>query len=660
MEMMDSINMIMETMGAVASVVAALVAVVGLIECFFGFKLMKLSFAICGFAGGAAIGGVASGLILSEPAPCAIIALVCGLIGALIIYKLYILGIFISNTLLSGVFIFAVLGIAGDMGAGAIGAALIGGVIIGIISCKFVRIWTIITTSLGGGMLAGQSIAVALQISSGIVGTLLGIVIAVLGVLFQLKTTKAKNATENNIAEQQTADLGVATTPVEAIAETPAIETETKEEQNSILVEKAEKSEDKAQSLKEKKLADKSGSKMSVKTIGIVAALVVVLVAGGIVVGGNAGGDRPAGKKPNKAEQNMIWIDEGTSVYGYYEYGDDIAVICYTSADGYKLMNGNGEVIVSSYEEIFDIGEIDGMPWFCVKDFYGAGTFINIYGEEMIDLSAIADANGIYPYISELNSYRYGKLAFDSASGYGVIDTKGNIVVPFTVDCGTMVANEYGTYYIDKSVFPTYGLADASGNIVIPMNHRELYHVNDNLIIASYNGEDSRPVWGAYDASGNIVEPFVHASESDVQAALNVTHDISVSYEGSTEGLDDWDYIKDGFFQISTYDYDTDVYAYGIAKADGTIVIEPVYEYVGFTYEDGLFYAISKEGNITFIDWNGEAKTPEYFFDYDVCDEHERVVKTENGVGIFNQLIDADEEKAYDAYVSQFPSVYAR
>ena len=85
MEMMDSINMIMETMGAVASVVAALVAVVGLIECFFGFKLMKLSFAICGFAGGAAIGGVASGLILSEPAPCAIIALVCGLIGALII-----------------------------------------------------------------------------------------------------------------------------------------------------------------------------------------------------------------------------------------------------------------------------------------------------------------------------------------------------------------------------------------------------------------------------------------------------------------------------------------------------------------------------------------------------------------------------------------------
>ena len=673
MEMYESINMMMETMGAIGSAVAALVAVVGLIEAFFGFKIMKACFALCGFLGGAAVGFIGTGLVLSEPVPCAIAALVAGIIGALILYKVYILGVFLSNTFLSAVVLFVVCGIALDMGASAVGIALVGGAIVGVVSCIFVRWCTIITTALGGGMMAGQAVVVALQMDSYIVGVLLGIVFAVIGVIFQLKTTKdtkADGAVTEKPAKAKRGKLGkkkaaeeIAAPVMDAqMAEMPAMEIPTVEQI----------AEEKPETLAEKKLAEKTGGKkVSGKTIGIVAALVVVLAAGGIFAAKGAFGpkmitvDEAAGIKieasgftdayGNDIYEDMIWLNDDANVRGMYQYGDETVLLCATS-NGYKMINGAGETVIESDRTIYHMGEVDGMPWFQVAGYTGPITFVNIYGETMLDVTDIVRSNTNGSWISELNSFHYGVLAFDGFGGYGAIDYRGNVLVPFSVDCGRMNYNEYGTYYISEGFFGTAGLADASGNIVIPMECRELYHVDDNRIIASRLNEESKVVWGAYDTSGNIVEEFVYSSENDIRNQLGLeavsTSNGSVSYAGDTENLDSVEYIGDGFFKLYTYNYETEEYGEGIAKADGTIIIEPVYEYADMTKEAGIFYAVDENGAV-FYDFNGTAKTPAFGLAENAWVECKEVMTTA-GKGVLPQLLTADELAAYDSYAADY------
>ena len=89
--------------GGVMSIVLALIVIVALVQCFFGFKIMKIFFAFWGFLFGAAVGGVVSSLALGGEMIGVIVisALVVGILGAFLLYKMYLVGVFLTDTSLS-------------------------------------------------------------------------------------------------------------------------------------------------------------------------------------------------------------------------------------------------------------------------------------------------------------------------------------------------------------------------------------------------------------------------------------------------------------------------------------------------------------------------------------------------------------------------------
>ena len=183
-EIIDTISYAGQTISAL---IFAFMAIYGLLECFFGFKLMKLAFAICGFLFGGLLGAaIASlGLDISNPGVSTLIGIICGILGAYLLFKIYLLGVFLSHgamTMLLGVLL-----------AGTSETALwlsgICAVLVGILAVKFVRVWVIYTTGVTGGMMAGGALLGMLDVHNQAFAYVLGAVLAALGILYQWKTT---------------------------------------------------------------------------------------------------------------------------------------------------------------------------------------------------------------------------------------------------------------------------------------------------------------------------------------------------------------------------------------------------------------------------------------------------------------------------------------
>ena len=231
MEMYEYLNMMEYALGTVGSVIMLAVAAIGIIEAFFGFRIMKACYAICGFAGGAVIFGAAAGLVSGgEAAAFALGGLVGGIIGALMLYRIHILGVFLTNTMLSGIFLFIIFGVVMRMGASSIAVALVGGAIVGIISCKFVRIWTIVATGLAGALLAGEAILIAFHNYDPVCGILIGIVIAVMGIRYQFnpevfKQKKAARAEKSAAGTGRFANVRMAVNDKMAVAKNKVLPT---------------------------------------------------------------------------------------------------------------------------------------------------------------------------------------------------------------------------------------------------------------------------------------------------------------------------------------------------------------------------------------------------------------------------------------------------
>jgi len=179
----------------IMAVVFALVAVAGLFQCFFGYKLMRACFAICGFGIGALAGLVGVGLAVESAAPAIIAALVCGILGALLLFHVYRLGVFVMNFALVALLVL----LFGNASNESLVLAVIAGLISGIVAAVMVRIWTILSTGIAGGMAAGLAIGSIINVPY--VGAILGFALAIGGTIFQFKTTCKKE--KHNASAQQ-------------------------------------------------------------------------------------------------------------------------------------------------------------------------------------------------------------------------------------------------------------------------------------------------------------------------------------------------------------------------------------------------------------------------------------------------------------------------
>ena len=153
------------------------------LQCFFGYKLLKLCIQVCGFFSFGIFGGVIAKNFTDSQVVITIISLLFALLGTFIAFKLYKVGVFI---------------LCGSMGF-LLGYVVMQNVLLGIIiaiivgtlSVIFLKPVVIISTSVSSGLLSGLSLVTILgQQDNLILGTILGILFAAGGLFVQFTTNK--------------------------------------------------------------------------------------------------------------------------------------------------------------------------------------------------------------------------------------------------------------------------------------------------------------------------------------------------------------------------------------------------------------------------------------------------------------------------------------
>ena len=171
----------------VGDLIAFVMVLYGLAECFFGFKLMKIRFAICGFVLGICLtyAFAAFGLHMDDTGVIGLMALAGGILGAVLLFKIYLIGVFLSNGGMTAGILILLLGTRET----DIMIAVLCGILVGVLAVKFVRVWVIFCSALTGGMAAGGGIMQMLDVSQSGADLLCGLVLLALGFWFQWVTT---------------------------------------------------------------------------------------------------------------------------------------------------------------------------------------------------------------------------------------------------------------------------------------------------------------------------------------------------------------------------------------------------------------------------------------------------------------------------------------
>lgn len=168
------------------------------LQCFFGYKIFKFWIAVQGFFIFGFIGALLGFLLFEDKDGLAFLfAIVIGIIGALISYKLYKLGVFIL-CFGTGLIVGIILGNLARIESGATAAlAIVLGIILGIIGVILIKPIIILCTGFSGGMTLGSILAMLIK-SSNALGVILGIIISVCGVVFQFYLDKKAAKTPEN------------------------------------------------------------------------------------------------------------------------------------------------------------------------------------------------------------------------------------------------------------------------------------------------------------------------------------------------------------------------------------------------------------------------------------------------------------------------------
>ncbi len=644
---MDALSTVVDTMnslaGGVASVILALIAIVGLIQCFFGFKIMKMFFAFWGFLLGAAVGGVVSSLALGGDMIGVIVVsgLVLGILGAFLLYKMYLVGVFLTDTTLSFL-LFSVL-----LGFEAPGLIISGilAIIIGILAVKFVRIWTIVLTGSVGGFLAGSAIAAMIGMTLPGLHLLFGVIIAVLGILYQFKSTKKIKKTKPAPA---------------AATEKPAETVEVKEEAIKVPAVSVEK---KAIDPKTKKLILAIGGGV------LVLALIIVSVAS-IPKKPKAGFEKMeyTAADGKDISRSAIWFGahslEGVSPIEsleYYSGKENRVIVAYgpaTNGDytdySYYLSDLEANILLSGIDEITYIGDALGEPMFYIyKDgFYGV---INAKGETVADFEEL----GIY-------DESYIKFADDllivqeyGTDLYGALDAHGNLAIPFSLD---YMMDSYPTFNNGYLRVCTkvdgkrlWGIIDKNGNEIFPCEYEYLSNIVDGQVIAGKDGIFNGLNLDGTDALGMSFDNYPKVSGFLGWSNTEVAVFDPNGYYKKENNFYDEHYISGsdatetdhGFYIFGDY-------LYGLADPDENVLLEE--GNLGIApcdFEEGLFqvwYDTEFGTRTYYVDFKGVRRTP----DFEVYTDSEEynatpVFKTSTGYGILPKLLTKDEVKEFES-----------
>lgn len=182
--------------------------VIGLIICLFGLKLMRILSALTGLSVGAAVGLVVSVFAGVSGITFAIIVFGCAIVGAALFFFLRRFGAFWLVLDMSfggiGTVLVSVLGIKASVSVLPILIALVVSVILGILGAIFVEPLVIIATSIAGGIMAGTSVAPLAGLGENAwIGCVIGVVIAVIGMIVQFMMQSRKIGKKEKVYSAQ-------------------------------------------------------------------------------------------------------------------------------------------------------------------------------------------------------------------------------------------------------------------------------------------------------------------------------------------------------------------------------------------------------------------------------------------------------------------------
>lgn len=186
----------MEELGNIIKICACFSLMIGAVECFAGFKIMKVMTAIWGFFLGAAT-GVGVAVLTGSPVLGVATVVILGTLIAVLSFKLYLAGVFIMTALLAAATFFII-------SQNAFTAILLG-VCVGAVAVFFVKPLVICTTAISGaGTILSSAYAImSLQMSeSPVVTVILWIPIALSGIAVQYVTTRRIRAEKSAVAAQ--------------------------------------------------------------------------------------------------------------------------------------------------------------------------------------------------------------------------------------------------------------------------------------------------------------------------------------------------------------------------------------------------------------------------------------------------------------------------
>ena len=163
---------------------ACISLIIGAIECFAGFKIMKAMMAIWGFFIGAML-GVVIGVLADSTALGVILVIVFGVTLAVLSFKFYLAGIFILTAFLTTIALYIMFE--------SIFIALLLAIGVGILAIYFVKPVVIVTTAISGAGIILSSAYLMMDLcmnGSPVVTVILWIPIALAGIAVQYITTQ--------------------------------------------------------------------------------------------------------------------------------------------------------------------------------------------------------------------------------------------------------------------------------------------------------------------------------------------------------------------------------------------------------------------------------------------------------------------------------------
>ncbi len=163
------------------------------LQCFLGYKMLRVSVAIAGFIAGAFIGSaLTASLNLPSWVP-VVTALALAIILALLAFKIYLAGVFLLSFFVTASVVWALdfpAGTAWNVVHAVVSVAA--GILVGVIAVKFTRPVTILVTGIGGAInIVGNAVFISLVMSRiGLPNYVVTAILAILGILVQFLTTK--------------------------------------------------------------------------------------------------------------------------------------------------------------------------------------------------------------------------------------------------------------------------------------------------------------------------------------------------------------------------------------------------------------------------------------------------------------------------------------